>query len=516
MARSVVLSRFRFGIWRPCATGNRWRAAGLVALALAGTALAGAATATDSTDISLVVASDFDGFDAVRDRGGLPRLATVIAREKQRNRNTMLIVAGDFLSPSVLSGFDEGQHMVDLIGKLDPALVLPGNHEFDFGPDVLLERLRPADFPVIAGNIVEPDRQPFGRLPATRMITVDGFRIGFLGLTTSRTGIMAKTGRIKVPDPMPAAGHLAAMLRRDGADIVIGVVHLTRDEDFALIKAGHLDIILSGADPYLMAYAASDVVLAESEPNARTVVTLRLARDDRGRVRWTPGFHIVDTADVAPDPAMDQTVAVYRSARANALGVPVGRMETRLDSRRDIIRSRESAIGNLIADALRHSVAADVAIMNAGGIRADRVYEPGTLLTSGDVLKELPFGNRKVVLEITGKDLWQALEHGASGYEDGAGRFPQVSGMRVVMNVRNPPGERIRHVAIGDAPLDPEAIHTLATNDFMARGGDGYGMLVGLERIIRETEGQLVVNDTIDWIAAGNTAPRIDGRIVLE
>ena len=108
------------------------------------------------------------------------------------------------------------------------------------------------------------------------------------------------------------------------------------------------------------------------------------------------------------------------------LSVEIGTTETPLDSRRNVVRGEESTMGDLIADAMRAATGADVAIMNGGGIRADRTYDAGTKLTRRDVLTELPFGNVTVLTELPGSQLLAALENGLSQVEKGSGRFPQV------------------------------------------------------------------------------------------
>ena len=126
---------------------------------------------------------------------------------------------------------------------------------------------------------------------------------------------------------------------------------------------------------------------------------------------------------------------------------------------------------------MRAATGADLALTNGGGIRANKIYAPGTTLTRRDILSELPFGNKTVVLEMAGRDIVAALENGLGKIEDGAGRFPHVSGLSVSYDPSRPAGERVLAVTRGGAPLDLDATFTLATNDYMAGGGDGYDVL---------------------------------------
>ena len=199
------------------------------------------------------------------------------------------------------------------------------------------------------------------------------------------------------------------------------------------------------------------------------------------------------------------------------MDVPLGTTAVELDSRNATVRTREAAIGNLIADAMRASTKADVAIMNGGGIRAGTVYPPGASITRRDVLAELPFDNRVVTLEITGAELRRAIENGLSQLPNAGGRFPQVSGMTIEATLSRPPGSRVTSIRVGDAPLDESEIYTVATNDFLARGGDGYTMFADASRLLPDPDAPLLANEVMVYIRKlGTVKTGVEGRIVLK
>ena len=174
-------------------------------------------------------------------------------------------------------------------------------------------------------------------------------------------------------------------------------------------------------------------------------------------------------------------------------------------------------MGNLIADATRAKNGADLAITNGGGIRADKEYAAGSDITRRDVLSELPFGNVTVLTEVTGKQIWEALENGFSLYEDGAGRFPQVSGLKVVADVKQPKGSRLVSVMVGDEPLDLAATYKLATNYYMLDGGDGYTALKGGKVTVDARGGKLIANDAMVLLKKlGTVDAKVEGRIVIQ
>jgi len=227
-----------------------------------------------------------------------------------------------------------------------------------------------------------------------------------------------------------------------------------------------------------------------------------------------PAWRYLPTAGVAPDPEIQAVVDRYDAELDEELNVAVGKTTVELDSRRTTVRTTESNFGNLMADAIRAAVGADVAIVNGGGIRGDRTYDAGTVLTRKDVLSELPFGNVTVLIELSGADLLAALENGVSQVEDTAGRFPQVSGMTYRYDASKPAGSRIVQVEVGGRPLEMGKIYKLATNDYIFGGGDGYAALTRGKPIIDASGGTLMASTVMDYIAKqGEVAPEVEGRI---
>jgi 2',3'-cyclic-nucleotide 2'-phosphodiesterase (5'-nucleotidase family) len=289
-----------------------------------------------------------------------------------------------------------------------------------------------------------------------------------------------------------------------------------------LVREGAADLVLSGHDEHLLAFYNGKAVLTESESQGNfsvvTHVTIdKTEKDGQATVTWRPEFEIVDTANVEPDPEIAAVVKGYQDKLDRELKVEIGVTTTPLDSRRATVRGGEAAIGNLIADAMRATVGADVAITNGGGIRADRQYEAGTRLTRGDVFAELPFGNKLVKLEVTGADIEAAIENGLSQVEEGAGRFPQVSGLVVKADLKRPPGTRVFSVTVNGQPLDKAKTYMLATNDFMAAGGDGYTVFKSGKPLINAIDAKLLASAVIDYIEAKKEiAPKVEGRLQTE
>jgi 5'-nucleotidase / UDP-sugar diphosphatase len=165
---------------------------------------------------------------------------------------------------------------------------------------------------------------------------------------------------------------------------------------------------------------------------------------------------------------------------------------------------------------LRWSAQTDVAVTNGGGIRGSKIYPAGSTLTRRDVLTELPFGNRLMTIEISGSDLKAAIENGLSQLPDPGGRFPQVSGLTIEADASRAPGDRVLSMKVGDVPLDANKVYSVATNDFMARGGDDYTTFQKAKPVLAQNDSPLMASEVMDYIAdIRMVRTGGDGRIVL-
>jgi 2',3'-cyclic-nucleotide 2'-phosphodiesterase (5'-nucleotidase family) len=476
----------------------------------------------ETVTLTFVQTNDIDRMEEEDGRGGFARLSALVKAERAKGGPVFFVHSGDTISPSLLSGIDKGFHIIDILNHMGVDVMVPGNHEFDFGPAVFRERMAQATFPIVASNILEADGTAPKNTSDRRIVDVNGVRIGFYGLTTEDTPEVSSPGDISFAPSVEIGQARAATLREEGADFVVAVVHTPVDVDFGLVRAGAADLILTGHDEHLLAFFNGKVAMTESESQGNfavvTEITLNKEEEDgKVSVDWWPAFRIVDTAAVEPDPDIAALVASYNDKLDAELKVEIGVTSTPLDSRRATVRGEEAAIGNLIADAIREAVGADIAITNGGGIRGDREYPAGSKLTRGDVFSELPFGNKTVKLELSGADIRAALENGFSQIETGAGRFPQISGLTVTVNPGRPAGERVVSVLVGGTPLDDAGTYTLATNDFLANGGDGYAVFKSAKPLINPIDATLMASQVIDYIATkGTVSSAPEGRIVIE
>jgi len=490
----------------------------LLLASVAAAALAGP-VAAETVKITFLGVGDTYNFAEEDGRGGFARLNAVARAERAANPNTLYLFDGDMLSPSILSGFDKGQNTIDLTNIVPFDLAVPGNHEFDFGPENFVEKMKASKYPWAAINITNADGSPIEGLGGVTVKEIAGVRIALIPVAQDTSPVVSSTGDLKFLPTVDTASAAAEKAREDGADLVVGVVQTDMSNDRALIASHAFDLILSGDDhSYATAYDGITAYVETSiDGQFLSPVDLMVTveeKDGEREVSWFPAFRFIDTAAVAPDPETQAKVDELQKQLDDSLNVEIGVTEGPLDSQRNVVRAEESAMGNLIADAIRDVTGADVAIANGGGIRGDTVYEAGRKLTRRDILTELPFGNVTVVTELPGNQILAALENGVSQVEKGAGRFPQVSGMTYVFDPAAEPGSRISEVMVAGAPLDPDKVYKLATNDYILGGGDGYAALGGGKVLVDKANGNLMANDVIDYIArTGKVTARVEGRI---
>jgi 5'-nucleotidase / UDP-sugar diphosphatase len=310
-------------------------------------------------------------------------------------------------------------------------------------------------------------------------------------------------------------------VRRDGAEFVVAVTHTDREGDLAIVRSGLVDVLLTGHDHDLAIAYDGRTVMVESNVDGNFVTSVDIIASAYGegkarKVSWSPSFRVHDSLAVEPDAEVLDVVRRYEASLSGELDVPVGITLSDLDSRSSLVATQETAIGNLIADAIRASSGADVAVTNGGGIRAGRRYPAGASLTRRDILSELPFGNTTVMVELSGADLRAALENGFSQLPDRAGRFPQISGMRVEVDHRAPPGSRVVSARIGSEPLDPDQRYRVGSNNFLLSGNDGYTALTRGRVLIGATDGKLLANEVMAYVRrAGTVNAKLEGRIVI-
>lgn len=448
--------------------------------------------------------------------GGLGRVLTLKKSIQQENPNTLFLMAGDTISPSVESITQKGAQMIEAWNVVGLDYATFGNHEFDFGPDVLLERIKESKFGWIAANVIDKRTgQPFGDAKRFVVREFGGVKVGLFGLVLPETKTTSRPGdNVEFRNACDTAKEVVAELHGQGVKVVVALTHLSMKEDKEVARCSGVNLIVGGHEHTLLESHAGSAPIFKMTSDARELGRIDLNITPTGEldsIDWKV-ITVDSTTKEAPEIA-----AVYRkyASLLAELAKPIGRTSVALDARSKENRTQETNVGNFITDAFRRATAADVGLMNGGSVRADTIIGPGRL-SERDLLSILPFKNKLVKIEVTGATLRAALEHGVSRVAPGAepGGFPQVSGVQYSFDASRSPGGRLVDVKVNGLPLDNAKKYTLTTTTFIGLdGGDGYSMFKGSTVVIPPDRAPVDVDVVRRALGQRAIAPKVEGRI---
>jgi 5'-nucleotidase / UDP-sugar diphosphatase len=448
--------------------------------------------------------------------GGLASMKALLDRERQKQPHSITALCGDFLFPSLLSIYDMGKHRIELFNLMEVDVASLGNHEFDFGPDILKKRLSEARFVPLATNVIGLEGKSFTGEEQTILYEFGEIKVGVFGLAHIESPqFSVSSGKLHFMPVEETAKMTVEELRNQGADVIIALTHSHINDDRALARAvPEIDFIIGGHDHMPTACYEGRTLIVKSGYNGQYLTRVDVEYD-KGHL-YTESQFILNK-EIAPDPLIEQRVAFFQSALNIDEELKVCFLSSQLDTTCHALRSGENEFGNFIADAIREAMDADVAIICSGMVKGDNIYEPNSILTRRDLLKELPYTNNSVLIELKGEDLIHALENGVSLYGEDDGRFPQVSGMKFTFSGKRQPGYRISQVSINGYPINPHAYYTVATVDYLLNGGDGYSSFSNGKVIIGSDEGI----DTLSLVEKAmkrhtSFSPRLDQRITIK
>ncbi|TPK98848.1 LysM peptidoglycan-binding domain-containing protein [Mesorhizobium sp. B2-4-12] len=471
--------------------------------------------------------------------GGAGRLITAIAQERKKlqGQNVLLLSAGDNFQGSLFyttyKGKVEGEFLNDM--KFD-AMAL-GNHEFDDGEAALAPFLDMIKFPVLGANVKANAQSKLGdRVKPSIVVEVGGQKIGIIGAVTNDTPELASPGpNIAIENDVKSITAEVEKLQAQGINKIIAITHIgyNRERDVIakipgidVVVGGHSHTLLSNTDPKAAGLYPTmvdnpggyKVPVVQAASYSKYLGEFKVVFDDNGVVKSASGDPIYLDKSITPDPAV--------LARIKELGGPIEALKNKevaettdvIDGSRESCRARECAMGNLVSDAILDRVkgqGVEIAISNGGGLRAS--IDKGTI-TMGEVLTVLPFQNTLATFQISGKDLVAGLENGLSQIEDGAGRFPQVAGLKYSFDKSVAPNAgRVKSVEVMEngawKPINPDKDYLVATNNYVRQGGDGYKVFADKARNAYDY-GPGLETVVADYLGAHRPyTPKLDGRI---
>lgn len=418
--------------------------------------------------------------------GGAAQITTRIKQIRKRDKTVFLFDTGDMFT-GMLSNITRGAALMEMMISMNYDAMAIGNHEFDYGSEVFEKEMYRVPFPVLGANIFYKGTKIRYSRPYT-ILERNGLRLGVIGIIGEDARSVALPSGITnldFADPIPVVGELVKELKPQ-VDLIVVLAHQGKtgpqqtdaenhpevqrdfDEDIRLCGA------VEGIDVFVGGHAHRGIEKPFVHPKTGTLIVqtygygtrlgqLKLRIKDKKVISHSGELLKIWSDQLAPDPTVAVKLKKYKQQVAPQIGKEVGKLKTRLV--RDY--NAESTLGSFVADVMREISGADIAFENAGGIRADI---PAGIVTNGAVLDALPFLNTLVVCEMTGAQVIEILEQGLS-LERG---MVQVSGLRATYDLQRPPKQRLIGLQIGDRPIDKQKTYRVATNSFLAQGGDLY------------------------------------------
>ena len=471
--------------------------------------------------------------------GGVARVATAINTLRDEltaaGENVVVLDAGDQFQGSLMYTTYKGEVEAEFMEAIGFDVMAVGNHEFDDGPQGLADFAEMVSFPIVSGNLdLSQSNILNGLIEDSVVLDVNGLQVGIVSaLATDTVETSSPGANVIFQDEIDALQADVDALTDQGVDIVIAVNHVGLPMDMAIAEAttgidvivgGHSHTYMSSSDAeadasypvYVTNSQGIDVPIVQAYAYSKYLGVLEVTFDDEGTVVFAEGDTMLLDASVTPDAEIAARVAELAGPIEEAMAEVVGTATGFIEGDRSVCRAEECPMGNLVADAMLDRVAEQgiqIAIQNGGGLRASIDEGP---VTMGEVFTVLPFQNTLATFQLSGEGILEALENGVSAVEEGAGRFPQVAGLRYSWNPAGEPGARIVDVEVNMdgswTALDPAATYGVVSNNYMRGGGDGYAVFTTAENAYDFGPGlEQVVMDFLT--EAGDYAPYTDGRI---
>ena len=482
----------------------------------------------------------------------------------------ILVDDGDFIQGAPIGAITTGEAIIDIMNAVGYDVVIPGNHEFDYGTDRFFELVQMSDFEYISCNFTHEDELVFA--PYT-IISEGDLDIAFVGVTTPMTISTVRPAFFQnedgeyvygfMEDETGEAVYTAVQnavdeARAAGADLVYLMAHLGNDPACSpwtysdvLSHTTGIDVCLDGHshdDQQVVMYNADEQDVTRSAVGYRMdcVGYSHIGADgeilETGIWTWTNTQSAPDLLNITNDISelIDQETASFEDSLNEVIGSSSVTLTINDPNVEDdegnpvrIVRRAETNLGDFCADAMRDQSGADIALLTGGSVRTD--VEAGDV-TYGDLMNVFPFGDNLMIVQMSGLQILDALEWGARALPDENGGFLQVSGLTYEVDVSVESGcvadennclqsisgeRRVSNVMIGDDPIDEDAFYTVCIQSYVYQLGDGYTMFADSDVVNNSVilDLQALINyltDTLGGeIGEQYSDPYGQGRIVI-
>ena len=463
---------------------------------------------TEGTKLVILHTNDMHGYMQASDTClGIVAVAQLKKDYQQQGYDVLLMDAGDYLQGSSFASFTQGESVVEVMNAAGYDVAALGNHEFDYGSDVLEKRISEMNFPAVAANItVDATGEPFIQQNAVFTLS-DGTKVGVFGLdtpSTATTSAPKNTAGLTFAqgeELYAAAQAQIDELKGQDCSIIVCVGHLGEEASNegnnaanVVANTSGLTVMIDGHDHLVENQTVkdkegNDVLIAETGYYLKNIGVLTYENG-----KFTDSLVEVGTY-TGSDPELEKMVAEETAEIEATMQEVVAVTDFELyGEAAPGNRTQETTMGDLASDAMYWQVtqaagsAPDAVVLNGGAIRASIKAGEIKLL---DIHNVFPFNNQLCTVEVTGAQLLEALEAATQSSPDPMGAFPQVYGIKYTLDTTVPyekgelypgttyyapaaPGTRITIHEVAGKDFDPEATYTIATNEFVATGGDTY------------------------------------------
>jgi 5'-nucleotidase/UDP-sugar diphosphatase len=476
------------------------------------------ATYTQAQELRILHINDFHGFATPHKllgsdelNGGIAYWAW-LADKRSKEKPSLIFAAGDMIQGNTWANLFQGKPTIEVMNAIGFDAMVVGNHEFDFGQDTLKERILEATFPVLGANVL-------GLSAYIKPYVIkekNGLKVAIIGVVTEDTPTATHPKNITGLTFLPVSDTVDKYVKevRDKVDIVIVLSHIGYNADMMLASnVKGIDVIIGGH--------------SHTKTGKHLIVgnTIIVQSWEHGLALGVLDLTVKDGKIIEAEGKLEEIKPASMSKKDDVAHIVIGEALVDLDG--ENVRTKETNLGNFVADMMKHESGADAAIINGGGLRTS--IKKGAI-TVNDVYSVLPFNNYIVSIKLSGKQIRETLEHGVSAVELKEGRFPQVSGISFTYAPTGKSGSRVDSIRVNNEPLEPDKIYVVATNDFLAAGGDGYqafrdaikasgdfsttgGAMKG-SAIVYNNAGKWLGDSAIQYITAlQKINPTVEGRI---
>ncbi len=412
---------------------------------------------------------------------GFAKISTIINMIKQQKTpNVLVLDAGDTLHGMPIVNISKGENAIKVLDAVGYNFMTLGNHDFNYGYERVLELEKSAKVKMLNANIV--DESGANIFTPYEIVEKDGIKIGIFGLATPETAYKTSPKNVEgltFKDPIEVSKDMVEQLK-DKTDIIIALAHIGLDESSVVTSkkiaesVDGIDIIVDGHSHTQLpeGLLVNDTLIVQTGEYDKNlgIVDIEFTNGNITK-KEAKLMSSEDSGDIEKDSNIVKVIEDIQKQNEPIFSEVIAKTDIDLDGERENVRTKETNLGNLSSDAVRVATGADVAFVNGGGIRASI---PAGDITKGKIAEVFPFGNTIHLKKITGSDLIKVLENSVSGYPATQGAFLQVSGLTFSFEEGKEAGSKVTDVTVGGNPLDKSAEYTVAINDFMAIGGDGY------------------------------------------